>query len=252
MAQLSAPVRSNLSAQVADQIVEMIWSGEWATGTRIPAESELAGRLGVSRNTVREALRALAHTGLLRSRPGDGTYVAASSELEVSLARRARRGDLAEAVEVRAMLEQTAARLAAQRRDAADVRLLRRLLADKMAISQAQDPESYLRADLELHRAVVRSAHNSLLTDLYDHLGAAVAESIRRSLDDPAAAAGQDESHAGLVEAVASGDAAAAEEAARRIVGASSRPRARRTNPPQQAGRRSGSGSGSSTKRAGL
>jgi DNA-binding FadR family transcriptional regulator len=219
VAQLTAPVRSSLSAQVADQIVEMISSGEWATGTRIPPEYELAGRLGVSRNTVREALRALAHAGMLRSRPGDGTYVAASSELEASLARRARRADRTEVFEVRAALEQSAARLAAQRRSAADVRQLRQLLAAKTAVGPAQDADGYLRADLALHKAVVRCARNSLLADIYENIAAVIADSIRGSLDDPVRVAGQDERHAELVEAIAAGDALAAGEAAGRIVG---------------------------------
>jgi len=86
---LTAPVRSStLAAQVARQLEDLITSGEWPVGTRIPPESELVARLGLSRNTVREALRSLVHLGMLEARVGDGTYVRAFSELQAPMERR--------------------------------------------------------------------------------------------------------------------------------------------------------------------
>lgn len=64
----------------------MIGSGGWPLGEKIPAEPELMAALGVSRNTVREAARALVHAGLLDARPGDGTYVTATDGLGAALA----------------------------------------------------------------------------------------------------------------------------------------------------------------------
>src|SRR5262249_42622752 len=83
---LQVPVRgTTLSAQVAEQVVSLITSGAWPVGTRIPPENTLVGRLGVSRNTIREALRSLVHSGMLEARPGDGTYVRTPSELQAPL-----------------------------------------------------------------------------------------------------------------------------------------------------------------------
>src|SRR5262249_50494448 len=82
--------RSTLSRQVIDEFERLISSGEWPLGEKIPAEPELMAALGVSRNTVREAVRALVHTGLLDARPGDGTYVTATDGLEAALDRRFR------------------------------------------------------------------------------------------------------------------------------------------------------------------
>src|SRR5262249_35945478 len=145
---LQVPVRGlTLSAQVAEQVEGLITSGEWPVGTRIPPENTLVGRLGVSRNTVREALRSLVHTGLLEARPGDGTYVRAPSELEAPLMRRARRARLEEAVEVRSLLEQHAARLAAVRRKSDDVRRLRALLQQQRRASESGDRVAYAEAD---------------------------------------------------------------------------------------------------------
>ena len=73
MLNLDAPVRSaTLAAQVASQVEALIVSGEWPVGTRIPPENALVSSLGVSRNTVREALRSLVHTGML-AKPGPAT-----------------------------------------------------------------------------------------------------------------------------------------------------------------------------------
>lgn len=107
---------ATLSAQAADQLREQIASGRWPVGSRIPSEHELVAILGISRNTVREAVRALVHLGLLEARAGDGTYVRVASEMEAVLLRRAATAHLSEVFELRAVLEEHAAGLAAQRR----------------------------------------------------------------------------------------------------------------------------------------
>src|ERR1041384_4924635 len=70
-----------LSGRVINRLRQQITSGAWPVGSRIPTEPELVAQLGVARNTVREAIRALAHNGLLDIRQGSGTYVVATSEL---------------------------------------------------------------------------------------------------------------------------------------------------------------------------
>ena len=91
----------------------MIHSGEWPLQQRIPSEPELMARLGVSRGTLREAVKALAHSGMLEVRRGDGTYVRATSEMS-GAARRLYQDHTAEHIlEVRLGLDTQAARLAA-------------------------------------------------------------------------------------------------------------------------------------------
>src|ERR687898_793025 len=85
---LTTPRRSALSDQVIDALRDEITSGAWPVGSRIPTEAALVERLGVARNTVREAVRALAHNGLLDIRQGSGTFVAATSELAGVMGRR--------------------------------------------------------------------------------------------------------------------------------------------------------------------
>jgi len=216
---LQVPVRGmTLSAQVAEQVVALITSGQWPVGTRIPPENTLVGRLGVSRNTVREALRSLVHTGMLEARPGDGTYVKAPSELEAPLVRRARRARLEEAVEVRALLEQQAARLAALRRSEADIRRLRAFLEQQRKASEADDRAAYAKADAELHRAVVACARNEFLAEIYEFLGGALKLSVTPELWDRMLAVEEVRHHAALVDAIADRKPAAAERAALTLI----------------------------------
>jgi DNA-binding FadR family transcriptional regulator len=217
---LSSPVRAEtLSIQVARQIENLITSGVWAVGTRIPPEKDLVSRLMVSRNTIREALRSLVHTGMLEARAGDGTYVRAPSELAVPLLRRVKRGNLAEAVEVRAGLERQAARLAAERRTAAEVSRMRELLRELRTAAVNHDRAAYTTVDAELHRTILGCSRNELLAEIYDHLGGALKPSFMPDLWDNALAADEVEYHIALVDAIEAADPAAAEAAADNIIG---------------------------------
>ena len=79
---------TTLSDRVIARLRQQITSGAWPVGSRIPTEPELVAQLGVARNTVREAVRALAHNGLLDIRQGSGTWVVATSELAGVMQRR--------------------------------------------------------------------------------------------------------------------------------------------------------------------
>ncbi len=240
---LQVPVRGmTLSAQVAEQVVSLITSGAWPVGTRIPPENTLVDHLGVSRNTVREALRSLVHTGMLEARPGDGTYVRTPSELEAPLVRRARRARLEEAVEVRTLLEQQAARLAAMRRTEADVRRLRAALDRQRKASEAGDRAAYAMADAELHRAVVDCARNEFLAEIYEFLGGALKPSVSPELWDRMLAVEEVAHHAALVDAIAAGKPAAAERAARMLIETPRRPILSGSPATRRAKRRSNGG----------
>jgi DNA-binding FadR family transcriptional regulator len=231
-----------LSAQVAEQVVSLITSGTWPVGTRIPPENTLVDRLGVSRNTVREALRSLVHTGMLEARPGDGTYVLTPSELEAPLVRRARRARLDEAVEVRALLEQQAARLAARRRTEADVRKLKAHLEQQRRASEAGDRAAYAEADAALHRAVLTAARNEFLAEIYEFLGGALKLSVTPELWDQMLADEEVRHHAALVDAIAAGKPAAAERAALMLIETLRSTLLRNPRASRRAGRRSNGG----------
>jgi DNA-binding FadR family transcriptional regulator len=196
--------------QVIDQLKEQITSGSWEMHAKIPTETVLAEHLGVGRNTVREAVRALTHAGLLECRQGDGTYVRATSELSGAMARRLRAAEQLEILEVRRAFEVEAARLAATRRTAADIVAIEAALAEREQAWAAGAPEAFVEADLAFHVAVVEATHNRVLIDLYADFSAALRISI-------AAAGGSLEQnyipHDAIVHAIAAGDATAAERA---------------------------------------
>jgi DNA-binding FadR family transcriptional regulator len=216
---LTAPARAaTLSAQVARQFEQLITSGEWPVGKRIPPETELVARLGLSRNTVREALRSLVHLGMLEAKVGDGTYVRALSELEAPMVRRVHRARLDEALELRAMLEKASAGLAAQRRSPDEATRLRQLAQQLRAASNVEDRAAYAEIDSQLHNSIVRSAGNELLAEVYQHLGGALKLSMAPELWDQALAVEELEHHEALVKAIVDKKPEAAEAAASRIV----------------------------------
>lgn len=168
---LNAPHRSVLSEQVIATLRNQITSGEWPVGSRIPTEPELVEQLGVARNTVREAVRALAHNGLLDIRQGSGTYVVATSELAGVMHRRFADADPRHVAELRSSLESSAAGLAAERRTARDMRQLDDLLHRRDRAWSSGDIETFVSADTAFHMAVVAASHNDVLTALYADLG---------------------------------------------------------------------------------
>ncbi|WP_406434240.1 FadR family transcriptional regulator [Streptomyces sp. NBC_00631] len=211
---LSHPRRSVLSEQVIAALRNQITSGEWPVGSRIPTEPELVEQLGVARNTVREAVRALAHNGLLDIRQGSGTYVAATSELAGVMHRRFAEADPRHIAELRSTLESSAARLAAVRRTEKDLRQLDALLARREQAWRSGDAEAFVAADATLHLAVVAASHNDVLTAMYADLGEVLREWLRADVGAELTPQAYMD-HTRLVEAIRAGDAdAAAKEAA--------------------------------------
>jgi DNA-binding FadR family transcriptional regulator len=211
--------KSTLVQAVISRLEELITSGEWPVGSRVPPEPELVRALGVSRNTVREAVRALVHAGLLDPRPGDGTYVRADTGLDAALERAARRWGAIDALEVRNMLERDAAGLAAQRRNDADLDAIEAALGRRAAANPEADDQEFLAADAAFHQAVVAATHNRVLIELYSHLAdplrASVAE-VLRVTDERL-----DEVHQAVASAIRDGDPAVAEQAATDVLAAS-------------------------------
>ncbi|NKI41160.1 FadR/GntR family transcriptional regulator [Streptomyces physcomitrii] len=211
---LSHPRRSALADQVIAELRQQISSGEWPVGSRIPTESELVEQLGVARNTVREAVRALAHNGLLAIRQGSGTYVLATSELAGVMHRRFAQTDPRHIAELRATLESGAAGLAAERRTERDLDQLESLLGRRDAAWEARDLEAFVTADASFHLAVVAASHNEALSAMYADLGEVLRAWLREDVGEDLAPEAL-MSHRPLVEAIRDGDSVtAAAEAA--------------------------------------
>ncbi|MFE1953581.1 MULTISPECIES: FadR/GntR family transcriptional regulator [Streptomyces] len=211
---LTSPRRSALSEQVISALRAQISSGEWPVGSRIPTEPELVEQLGVARNTVREAVRALAHNGLLDIRQGSGTYVVATSELAGVMQRRFADADPRHIAELRSTLESSAAALAAQRRTERDLKQLHTLLLRREEAWEARDAEAFVTADSTFHLAVVAASHNDVMTAMYADLGEVLRDWLREDVGERLTEENNMD-HTALVDAIREGDAeAAATEAA--------------------------------------
>lgn len=201
---LATTRRAGLVDQVIEQMRRAITSGEWPVGQRIPPEPELVTALGVGRNTVREAVRALSHAGLLEVRQGDGTFVRATSEISGAV-RRMCGTELKEVLQVRRTLEMEGARLAAKHRTEAELARLTELLRKRDAAMEAEQWAEVIEHDTAFHVLLVQCSHNTLLAELYQGLTEAVKASVAASVDTTQP--GQDQvSHTGLLHAVRDGD----------------------------------------------
>ncbi|WP_238164373.1 FadR/GntR family transcriptional regulator [Kribbella pittospori] len=194
-----------LVLQVSEQFRGLIESGTWPVGSRIPGENQLAGDLGVSRGTVREALRSLSLTGLLEPRVGDGTYVRATNEISGVLVRD--EASLTHVLDARAGIEAAAARLAAQQSDGVDG--LDAALEARSGAHEAGDLAGYVAADASFHRGVVEASGNPLLLRLYDALAEVLTDSIHQTATIPENTKVRD-AHYSLLAAIRDGDPEAA------------------------------------------
>lgn len=201
---LATTRRAGLVDQVIAQLREAVRQGEWPIGRRIPTEPELAATLGVGRNTIREAVRALSHSGLLEVRQGDGTYVRATSEVSGAI-RRLCGSELRETLQVRRMLEVEGARLAARERTEEELARLRELHDQRDAAQREARFDDFVRVDAEFHLAVVTCAHNTLLTELYRGLTEVITASVAATTHEELGPA-EHIQHRGIVDAIADRD----------------------------------------------
>lgn len=161
-----------LTDQAIAKIKDLIVAGEFAPGAKLPKERVLAERLGLSRNSLREAVRALTLIGVLEPRQGDGTYVT-SLEPELLLAGTTFVSDLLtghtllELYQVRRILEPAATALAATRLTDADLDALAETLE---RMDAAETTQAFIDVDVEFHRIIVQACGNATLASLIQNL----------------------------------------------------------------------------------
>jgi GntR family transcriptional regulator, transcriptional repressor for pyruvate dehydrogenase complex len=191
------------------KIRELIVSGRWRPGDRLPRESDLALELGLSRNSLREAVRALALVRVLEVRQGDGTYVSSLEpdlllETTAFVAHLLQEHTVLELFEVRRLLEPAAAALAAVRMDDRDRSTLRLELERMQA---AEDVEELVDADMAFHSVIAQAAGNTVLSSLLDGLAARTMRArLWRGRADREALAATLTEHVRIYEAITSRD----------------------------------------------
>ena len=216
--------RRNLYAQVVHELGQRIASGAFPQGGALPIESELAAQLGVSRNLLREAVKALASKRLVEVGPRSGTRVRPRGDwhlldpdvlgwLDTAGQRLPHALDL---VEFRLIVEPAASRLAALRASPAEkAGIAAACTALEACVGQ---PELIPSRDIAFHGSILAASHNSVL----NHLGSLIASlmqlQVTTTTDHPGAFERGLPLHRELTQAIAQGEAAQAEAVSRRLV----------------------------------
>ena len=161
-------VKESLTKQIVNELEKKISSGEYKVGAKIPTEPELKKIFNVSRNTLREAVQALIHSGLLEARQGDGTYVIAKEKLQVEMFNFLSTTKKKEIQEVRAFLEEHIVELAINNASEDD------LLKIELSLKERNKKNAKIRentlADLNFHLAIALATHNTILINMYKYV----------------------------------------------------------------------------------
>lgn len=210
---MTAPIRrSALVGQVIARLQQSVESGRWPLHSRLPTESELAAEYGVSRVTLRQAVQALVHVGLLETIQGNGTFVRATTEVDAVLTRYLAGENLLSMLEVREAIEVVATALAAERRTEADLAAIDQAVADQAA---APDAAAVAAASARFHTAVVNASGNPILEHFYAavHAGATRTMTVACGPQTPAEFLAE---HRAIAAAIRTGDAESARTHAHR------------------------------------
>ncbi|WP_161629834.1 FadR/GntR family transcriptional regulator [Desulfogranum japonicum] len=186
--------------QVVRKIEEFIACGQFKAGERIPPERDLADHFQVSRNTIREAIKALAEKGVLVSRRGAGTFVAQGALACVVYGFTRRHKRLTEIFELRNLLEPQIARLAARRITSEQIEILKGIVQQQR--ENLEDKTIQAMLDDQFHSLIVQAAGNTVLSELYDALHGALTESRSQELQSYERNVRSMEYHGRLVEAL--------------------------------------------------
>ena len=191
------------------KIKEMLLGGELRPGDRLPPEKELSEKLGLSRNSLREAVKALELIRVLDVRRGDGTYV---TSLEPRLLLEAmsfvvdlhQDASVLDLFEVRRILEPAAAAMATRRVTDQDVDALNALLAE---VGRDTSVEDLVAHDVKFHGFINELSGNSYLSSILDSLSSSTLRArIWRGLTEQNSVARTLAEHQAIVDAMAAGD----------------------------------------------
>jgi GntR family transcriptional repressor for pyruvate dehydrogenase complex len=176
--------RVAISDEVISRFRDLIACRVLTPGCQLPSERELTETLGVSRPTLRQAMKGLQLLGIIRSRQGDGSYLANSTSdflrapLEFAIAFKGMaKQDLLEA---RQAIEVKLAALAAERRTQEDLNRMRDALACMDAFKGT--PEQYCDHGLRFHNSIAQASKNAVMISIIEMLSGMLAESRRRSV----------------------------------------------------------------------
>ena len=216
MSDISPLVKRSLVDQALDQLRQRINSGTWQVGERLPTEPELCAELGISRNTVREAMRVLAFSGLVEIRQGDGSYLRTAQD-PLQAVQAMSRCTPEQARETRHILEAEAIGLAALRRTDVDLQALREALAGSAGHFHG-NVDAYVACDLVFHQRLVDAAHNPALSELYRYFSGVVAAALQHNMATVPRCQATFDLHGQILDAIEQRDAERAKRLSRTLI----------------------------------
>jgi DNA-binding FadR family transcriptional regulator len=160
-------LKKSLADEVAAKLQEQISLGHYKVNEKLPIEPELMKNFGVGRSTIREAIKILTNSGLLRVQQGVGTFVEQVSANREPMDQRLKRANVKDLDEVRQLLEIKIAEKAALNRTEKDIEAMKAHLADRRVAAQAGLLEACVDADINFHVAIAEASKNEILADLY-------------------------------------------------------------------------------------
>lgn len=157
----------NVGEQVFEQLKQMLLSGEWAPGDKLPSENELAVMFGVSRITVRQALQKLNALDLLETKLGEGSFVKKATLGDTMQALiptvYLSEDSISQVMEFRSIIEIESTRLAARRATEDDIKQLLQIHQNMMKLNEKKDLSGFAQMDAEFHFEIGKITKNSLL-----------------------------------------------------------------------------------------
>ena len=165
----------SLALELVESLGDRIRDGRLAAGDKLPTEAEFMAEFGVSRTVVREAISKLQASGLVQTRHGIGTFVVGlgdAAPFRLAPEQFATLRDVIAVLELRIGIETEAASLAAQRRNADNLRQMRSAL-DAVAAA-VEDGRDAVGPDFQFHLEIARATQNAHFADLMSSLGAMI------------------------------------------------------------------------------
>ncbi|WPU96751.1 FadR/GntR family transcriptional regulator [Mucilaginibacter sabulilitoris] len=159
--------KKSLAEEVAEQLRAAITSNTYKVNEQLPTEPELMKQFGVGRSSIREAIRILANSGLLRVQQGVGTFIEAHAGITEPFIQRLKRAEASDLDEVRKLLEMKIAEKAAANHTAEDIKKIKAVLDKRNALAQTGPLEDCIQADIDFHMSIAEAAGNPILADLY-------------------------------------------------------------------------------------
>lgn len=215
---VSRVAKPQLSDLIINQLQDLILQGKMVPGTRLPNERELATKFGVSRVTLREALKALALSGWIDMRPGDGNYVAEFSPDKMvkplSYMLYLSKENILDLHEIRLILEVETTGLAAKRCSNEQLQEIRTLLKG-MEENAEKDHNVFMQYDAQFHTLVCNAANNPALARLTEFIFQILHEALKNILILPEGRRKAIEDHRQIFQAFMNHDLDQAREAAK-------------------------------------